>query len=204
MAIIKFFSLALMLFILVVSPSATFAQQCDKKDSQGKCLDTCNTSRYCDEKAGKWMDKKCERSVDYRSSESMGELNSATDKVCVCTYTVSRQSCIAGGAPQTGSDVDGVFGRVEAPAGLPAGSGAEGISNFIQRVIQLLYMIAGVGFVIFFLWNALQLIISGGDKDKVAGARKHITWSIIGITLMALAFPLLRVLETIIGIKFFF
>lgn len=103
---------------------------------------------------------------------------------------------------QTASDV---IGQIKPPPqiGNP-GNGASAISAFIQRVIQLIYVVGAIGFIFMLLWGALSMILNAGDKEAVGNARKRIVTAVIGITLLALAFPIMRVLEVIIGIKFFF
>lgn len=103
---------------------------------------------------------------------------------------------------QTAKDI---FGEIKPPPEINAGTdGATAISTLIQRVIQLMYTVGVVGFLFVLLWSALQMILNAGDKEAVGTARKKITTAIIGLTLLALAFPILKVLEEIIGIKFFF
>ena len=204
----KYILIIFFAFILLSPVQAFAAERGD--------LTTCDTKGFCAKDGTTWVRKvSCRPGTEFKEikercdSMSMDGLDCRTtsDPICICNFEELKNSCgTQGGINDASSgNFEKVFGRVNPPAQIGSlGNGSGAISNVIQRVIQLMYTIAGVGFVIFFLWNALQLIISGGDKEKVAGARKHITWSIIGITLMALAFPILRVIESIIGIKFFF
>lgn len=102
-----------------------------------------------------------------------------------------------------GATPEEIIGKVNPPPQVPGGDGATVLSSFIQRVIQLIYVIGIVGFLFMLLWSGLQLILNAGDKEATGNARKRIMTAIIGITLLALAFPIMRVLEEIIGIKFF-
>jgi hypothetical protein len=101
---------------------------------------------------------------------------------------------------QNASDI---LGTIKPPPeiGTP-GNGATAINTFIQRVIQIIYMIGAIGFVFMLLWGALTMILNAGDKEALGNGRKRIITAIIGIAILALAFPILRVLESIIGIKF--
>jgi hypothetical protein len=103
---------------------------------------------------------------------------------------------------QNASDI---LGTIKPPPqiGTP-GDGASAISTFISRIIQIIYMIGAIGFIFMLLWGALTMILNAGDKEALGNGRKRIITAIIGIALLALAFPILRVLESIIGIKFFF
>lgn len=107
-------------------------------------------------------------------------------------------------AQGTGTAGD-IIGTIKPPEqiGNP-GDGASAISTFIQRVIQLIYTVGTIGFIFMILWGGLQIILNAGDKEAIGSGRKRIVTAIAGIALLALAFPILRILEGIIGIKFFF
>lgn len=96
------------------------------------------------------------------------------------------------------------FGQIVPPSPVAAlGPGGIGISRFINTSIELIYLVATIVFVFTFLLSGLQWIISAGDKDKIAAVRKRLTWALIGITFLALAFVMLRVLGGILGFNFF-
>lgn len=97
-----------------------------------------------------------------------------------------------------------VFGNVTPPQSVNAiGNGASGINNILNTAITLIYMFGTLIFVFMFLYSAILWITSGGDKEKIRSARARITWAIIGIVVLALAFVILRILGGILGIKFF-
>lgn len=101
-------------------------------------------------------------------------------------------------------EVNDVFGQITPPPPVQAlGPGAEGISNVLNRGINLLYVLAVIIFTIMIIVSGLQMIMSGGDKEAVAGARKRLTWAIVGIALMALAFVISAAIGQILGFNFF-
>ncbi len=103
-------------------------------------------------------------------------------------------------------NIQDVFGKVSPPpqiSNLTQQEGAGGLSIFLSRAIQLAYMVAAVIFVFMVMAGAIQWILSGGDKEAVEKARKRITHAIIGITLLALTFVILRVLGQALGFSFF-
>ncbi len=102
------------------------------------------------------------------------------------------------------SEVSDVIGSIKPPEAVAKlGFGAEGLSNFFNTAIQLIYIVAGLLFVFMVIISALQWITSGGDKEAVAGARNRLTFAIIGIVVLALAFVIIRVLGQITGFEFF-
>jgi hypothetical protein len=58
------------------------------------------------------------------------------------------------------------------------------ISNLLVKGIQLFILVAGLLMLFFLLWGALDWIISGGDKEKVAKAQSKITNSIVGFVVL--------------------
>lgn len=105
-------------------------------------------------------------------------------------------------------DPKDIFGTVSPPPELspftaPDKTGAAGISLFFSNLITLIYEIAAVVFIFMLLWGALEWISSGGDKEKVTSARSRITHALIGITLFAVAFAIIRVVGTFTGFTFF-
>lgn len=77
------------------------------------------------------------------------------------------------------------------------------LGTLISNVIILLFSVGGIGFTIMILWGAVDWILSGGDKEKLAGARKRITTAIIGLVLLSLTFVIMFVLGQILGIAAF-
>lgn len=70
------------------------------------------------------------------------------------------------------------------PQGIPASTV---IGTIISNVLLIFYIIGGLAVLIFFIWGALDWITAGGDKEKIAGARRKIINSFIGLALLALA-----------------
>ncbi len=99
------------------------------------------------------------------------------------------------------------FGEISPPpqfANFPKGTrGAAGINIILSNIIFLLFSAAALAFVIMFLWGAVQMITSAGDKEAIAKARGKITWALIGVFLLALSFFIFQLIEDITGFKLF-
>ena len=70
----------------------------------------------------------------------------------------------------------------------------------IGSAIQIVFIAAGLAVLIFIVWAAFDWITSGGDKEKVAGARRKITNAIIGLVLLALAYFITALVSDLVGI----
>ena len=75
------------------------------------------------------------------------------------------------------------------------------LSNLLRNSITLFFSIGGIGFTIMILWGGVNWILSGGDKEKIASARKRITTAIIGLVLLSLTFVIMVVIGQITGIS---
>lgn len=84
-----------------------------------------------------------------------------------------------------------------------AGQGTTNFNIILDNVIGLFFAAASVAFVIMFVWGAVQMIVSGGDKEAMAKAKSKITWSIVGVALLALSYLIFFLLQTITGFEFF-
>jgi hypothetical protein len=80
-------------------------------------------------------------------------------------------------------------------------SGAQLLGIIIQNFLTLIYAVASIGVLIMFVWGATEWILSGGDKEKIAAARKRIVNALIGLVLLALTFVILGVMSQITGIN---
>lgn len=102
-----------------------------------------------------------------------------------------------------------IFGEITPPKELDplirkGGQGAGGINVFLNNLITLIYEIALVSVVFMFLWGALEWMLAGGDKEKVAQAQRRIVNALIGLALLAVAFAILRVFGVFTGFTVFF
>lgn len=100
--------------------------------------------------------------------------------------------------------IEDVIGQISPPAEVGnIGVGAAGLSNFLSKIIELIFVAATIIFVFMVIITGVQWILSGGDKESVASARRRLTWAVIGIIFLALAFVILRVIGQITGFEFF-
>ncbi len=90
------------------------------------------------------------------------------------------------------------------------GYGAEVTSNaaaagsaelIISNVIGAITVIAGLLLIMYFLWGAVDWIVSGGDSGKVASARNKMTQAVIGMILVVLSYGLIGLIGTVVGVN---
>lgn len=102
---------------------------------------------------------------------------------------------------QASSDI---FGEVTPPQAIQdlnteAGADGIGILLFLSRIIQFIYVIAGI-FVLFnFITAGMALVTSEGDAKAKDTARTKITYSIIGLVIIVVSVGVMGIL----GLVFF-
>lgn len=76
---------------------------------------------------------------------------------------------------------------VNPPAGVPQG-GVNAVSKAIGSGITIMLIATTVLSLIFLIVGGIQWVQSGGDKQKLAGARARITYAIIGLIVALVSF----------------
>lgn len=89
------------------------------------------------------------------------------------------------------------------PTGLgvpaPAGGNAEAtVQTIIVNVVAIFFTIGGLGVVVYFVWGAVDWILSGGDKEKISNARKKMTNAIIGLVLLSMSYVIINLIGQIV------
>lgn len=87
------------------------------------------------------------------------------------------QTCVGGASRVTGGQTFGA-----------AGPNGGRLGEFITNLGNVVFYIAGALLIIWLVWGVFQYIFAGGDKEKLAGARKRLTWAIVGFIIIVLAF----------------
>lgn len=91
---------------------------------------------------------------------------------------------------------------IAAPTSLPQPS-----IQMVEKVISngiTIFLIAGtVVSVLVIAWGGIQWVTSGGDKQKLAAARAHVTWAIIGLIIMFVSFMIINALSFFFGVTLF-
>lgn len=98
--------------------------------------------------------------------------------------------------------VSPVFAKI--PAGIKTVEGVIPADTSIGRIVTLLVafiiVLATLAALLYIVIGALQWIMSGGDKQKVADARNHIIAAVIGLVVIALSFVIINVVIQTLGL----
>lgn len=64
-----------------------------------------------------------------------------------------------------------------------------------ERVLQITLPLVGIALFVMFVTGGVKLLTSGGNPESAAGAKKTMTYAVMGLALMALAFLIFRLIE---------
>lgn len=86
---------------------------------------------------------------------------------------------------------------------LEAPSGSVGSNIKVEAIPQLIvswtFILAMILAVVYLMFGGIKLITSRGDKQAVESARKHITYAVLGLVVVAGTFFILGVVFTALG-----
>lgn len=74
------------------------------------------------------------------------------------------------------------------------------IFPLFKNVINAALMFAGIVALFFIIWSGIQLVRSGGDAKQVEGARKTLTFAILGLVLILLSFFIINFISYLTGV----
>ena len=93
--------------------------------------------------------------------------------------------------------------NVGAGLGIGAGTGKDVsiISIYLANFVKLSFIIGAIWAFFWFLMGAVEYIIAGGEKDKIAQARKRMVESITGLVILLCSYAIFRLINLIFGIN---
>jgi hypothetical protein len=97
---------------------------------------------------------------------------------CVSVAHASNINQLCAGASFDVSNVSG--------AQCPGGSGTK-VNNIIKFALNLFSVIVGLISVVMIIMGGLKYVLSGGDSNKVSGAKDTILFAIVGLVIVAIA-----------------
>ncbi len=85
------------------------------------------------------------------------------------------------------------------PAGVPSGGLSGPGTNVINVALNLLFLAGIVMAIVFVIYSGVQWVMSGGDKQKLQNARNRLTYSIVGLIVIALSFVIINSVVALLG-----
>lgn len=75
------------------------------------------------------------------------------------------------------------------------------IPAVVHNIILGAFLFAGIVAVVLIIYSGIRFILSGGDPKQVEGARKTMTYAIIGFIVILLSFAILNLIKTVTGVN---
>jgi len=75
------------------------------------------------------------------------------------------------------------------------------LAKVFKNSINILFAVGAMAFTIMIIWGAVDWILSGGDKEKIASGRRRITNAIIGLVILSLSFTIMVVVGQVLSIN---
>ncbi len=72
---------------------------------------------------------------------------------------------------------------------------------FISNIVSAAVPLAGVAAIILIIWSGIKFLTSGGDPLKVEGAKKTLTWAVVGLVIVLMAFVIFKIFSLVSGVN---
>ena len=93
------------------------------------------------------------------------------------------------------------FAKIEGPLKSPFTSlPITTLGDVINIIVFMVYPLAGIVLLLFIILGGYDLLLSGGDKQKVESGQKRITAAITGFFLLIISYLVVRLIVLIFGI----
>ncbi|MBQ6154739.1 hypothetical protein IJJ27_00030 [bacterium] len=79
-------------------------------------------------------------------------------------------------------------------------SGAIKWNVLVQTGVNMLFFIAGVATLVYFLWGGIDMIMSNGERDRFVKGRDRMVFAAIGMVIVGASFAIWTLVMNIIGI----
>lgn len=91
--------------------------------------------------------------------------------------------------------------NVAVPGGSSPTESPKQFAITLATLWQTIIIVGGLAFLLYFLRGGLQWITAGGDKGKIDEARGKITQGLVGLSILAASYVIIKFIETAIGMN---
>jgi hypothetical protein len=83
------------------------------------------------------------------------------------------------------------------------GPAPAGLKEIEQLFINLISVVVGLGFIallVLLVWAGFKYLTSGGDPKNIQAAHQTVTWALLGVLFLAIAWLILQLIAAFTGI----
>lgn len=84
------------------------------------------------------------------------------------------------------------------PGDCPAG--LDQIEQVFRNVVSVVVGLAFVTLLVMLVWAGIKYLISGGEPKAIQSAHQTVTWALLGVVFMAIAWIVLQLIKAFTGI----
>ena len=88
------------------------------------------------------------------------------------------------------NSIAALFGTIQPPPGADQGSGLEGLQVFLNNIVQILIVAAGIYAFFNLILAGYGFMSAGDDPKKISAATRKIWQTLLGLTIVAGSFVL--------------
>jgi cytochrome bd-type quinol oxidase subunit 2 len=96
------------------------------------------------------------------------------------------------------------FSQITTPGGYQPGSGIEGstsaVEKLISNVLVVFTIVGGIAFALYFLLGGLNWVTAGGDKGKIDKAKSMMTGGATGIIVITVSYAITFIVSKALGL----
>jgi hypothetical protein len=90
--------------------------------------------------------------------------------------------------------------QIQTPGGLKSLGGAS-LNSILSGAVTILIVFAIILTLFYLISGGIDMITSGGDKQKVVNSRHKLTYAVIGLVVVFLSFLIINVIGGIFGVE---
>lgn len=82
----------------------------------------------------------------------------------------------------------------------PDPAGLDKIEDIFKNIVSMAVGFGFVGLLVLLVWAGIKYLISGGEPKAIQSAHQTVTWALLGIVSMAVAWIILQLIKAFTGI----
>ncbi|KKR80781.1 MAG: hypothetical protein UU73_C0002G0098 [Candidatus Daviesbacteria bacterium GW2011_GWA1_41_61] len=75
------------------------------------------------------------------------------------------------------------------------------LQKLLQQLIGMIVPLAFIALTVMLVWGGIKYITSGGDSKALSSANATVTWALLGILFLVIAWLVLRLIEAFTGVQ---
>ncbi len=76
----------------------------------------------------------------------------------------------------------------------------QGLAIYLAIFWRTAYIVSGIMLLLYLVIGGITWLTSAGDKEGLERAKKTMTNAVIGISILAVSFPVIKIVEVVLGV----